>query len=135
MNPWHHAQSSAVRYGGEPEDYLELHQWFDESKVFLPDLRHRALRHHSEGIFLAERLFGPVIRNSAGRDVPTRLIGEQHVKEDLGRIPTVQDWLTQLVPVPWMLRAGVSPETATSIESSTSDSAEHVDAAIACASN
>jgi hypothetical protein len=25
--------------------------------------------------------------------VPVRYVGEQHVKEDLGRIPTAQDWL------------------------------------------
>jgi len=31
-----------------------------------------------------------------------RYIGEQHVKEDLGRIPTAQDWLSQIKPVRWM---------------------------------
>ncbi len=84
-----------------------LHQWFDEPKAFMPDVRHRALRHHAEGIFLAERIFGPVITNSQGRQVPTRFLGEQHVKEDLQRIPTVQDWLRCLTPEPWMLVAGM----------------------------
>lgn len=108
MNPYHHALSSARQYGGRWEDYLALHQWFDESKAFHPDFRHRALRHHAEGIFLAERIFGPTLINSAGRRVPTRFLGEQHVKEDLGRIPTVQDWLECLTPRPWMLKAGVT---------------------------
>ncbi len=31
-----------------------------------------------------------------------RYVGEQHVKEDLGRIPTVQDWLSQISPQRWM---------------------------------
>jgi hypothetical protein len=31
-----------------------------------------------------------------------RYIGEQHVKEDLGRIPTAQDWLSQIKPERWM---------------------------------
>lgn len=106
MNPFHHALSSAARYGGVAEDYLTLHQWFDESKAFFPDFRHRALRHHAEGIFLAERIFGVTLTNQAGRRIPVRFLGEQHVKEDLGRIPTVQDWLSCLKPEPWMLRAG-----------------------------
>jgi hypothetical protein len=29
-------------------------------------------------------------------------VGEQHVKEDLGRIPTAADWLTQITPQRWM---------------------------------
>lgn len=106
MNPLHHAHSSAARYGGQPADYLPVHQWFDESKALVADVRHRALRHHTEGIFLAERLFGPAIRNSSGREIPTRWLGEQHVKEDLRRIPTVQDWLEHLAIAPWMLRRG-----------------------------
>jgi hypothetical protein len=109
MNPFHHAESSARRYGGAAEDYLALHQWFDESKAFFPDVRHRALRHHAEGIFLAEKIFGPVLRTSTGRDVPSRFVGEQHVKEDLGWIPTVQDWLSCMSVQPWMLRVGARP--------------------------
>jgi len=31
-----------------------------------------------------------------------RYIGEQHVREDVGRIPTAQDWLSQIKPVRWM---------------------------------
>lgn len=106
MNPYHHALSSAAHFGGRAEDYLEVHAWFDESKLLHPDFRHRALRHHAEGIFLAERIFGVTIQNSNGRQIPTRSIGEQHVKEDLLRIPTVQDWLEHLAPAPWMTRCG-----------------------------
>ena len=101
-HPIKHAQNSARKFGGKPEDYLSIHHWFDESKAFFPDFRHRALRHHAEGIFLCERVFGIAITNSAGDTVPVRYIGEQHVKEDLGRIPTVQDWLVQIEPQRWM---------------------------------
>lgn len=76
--------------------------WFDESKAFLPDFRHRALRHHAEGIFSCERLFGVAITNSEGRQIPVRYIGEQHVREDFGRIPTAQDWFSQIKPERWM---------------------------------
>lgn len=106
MHPYHHAVSSARRWGGRPEDYQPIHDWFDESKAFLPDFRHRALRHHAEGIFLCERVFGTTVTNSDGRAVPVRWVGEQHVKEDLGRIPTACDWLRAIKPEPWMMRAG-----------------------------
>ncbi len=91
-HPIKHAESSARKFGGKAEDYLAIHNWFDESKAFLSDFRHRALRHHAEGIFLCEKVFGAAITNSEGKAVPVRYVGEQHVKEDLGRIPTAQDF-------------------------------------------
>ena len=81
-HPLTHAENSARKFRGKAEDYLAIHNWFDESKAFLADFRHRALRHHAEGIFMAERLFGIAIVNSDGNQVPVRYIGEQHVKED-----------------------------------------------------
>lgn len=101
-HPLKHAESSAKRFGGKPEDYLPIHDWFDETKAFLADFRHRALRHHAEGIFLCEKIFGVSITNSDGKEIPVRYIGEQHVKEDLGRIPTAQDWLTHIKLERWM---------------------------------
>ena len=79
-HPYHHALSSVKKWGGEPEDYQAIHDWFDETKAHFADFRHRALRHHSEGIFMAERQFGPTIKIATGRDVSVRLIGEQHVR-------------------------------------------------------
>src|SRR5580704_13461430 len=47
---YHHALSSARKWGGTAEDYLATHQWFDErSKLITADFRHRMLRHHAEG--------------------------------------------------------------------------------------
>lgn len=101
-HPLEHAVSSAKRFGGKGEDYIAIHRWFDESKAFFPDFRHRALRHHTERIFLAERIFGITLSNCGGLSVPVRYIGEQHVREDLGRIPTAQDWLMRIDPERWM---------------------------------
>lgn len=101
---YYHALSSVRKWGGEVSDYLRLHQWFDQSKAILADPRHRALRHHAEGIFLAETIYGETITNSAGRVVPVRLIGEQHVLEDLGTIPSFADWARLIEPRPWMMR-------------------------------
>jgi hypothetical protein len=79
----------------------------DQSKCIIADFRHRALRHHAEGIFLAETIFGRTITLSTGRVVPTRLIGEQHVQEDLGFIPSFADWVKVIRPEPWMGRSRV----------------------------
>lgn len=102
---YYHAESSARTFGGAAQDYLAIHNWFDATKESFCDFRHRALRHHAEGIFEAERIFGVTIRNSAGKCVPVRYIGEQHVLEDCGgRIPTLADWLSRIRPEPWMAR-------------------------------
>lgn len=103
-HPYHHAVSSVRKYGGTVEDYLPVHEWFDETKSLLADFRHRALRHHAQGIFECERVFGPTITNSTGRVVPVRWIAEQHVTEDQGVIPEAADWLRTIRPEPWMMR-------------------------------
>jgi hypothetical protein len=93
------------KWGGSVEDYLPLHSWFDASKEITADFRHRALRHHAEGIFMAETIFGPTIALSTGRVIPTRWVGEQHVREDLGFIPGFADWVRCIRPEAWMGRA------------------------------
>jgi hypothetical protein len=113
MHPLHHAESSARQWGGAPDDYLRVHEWFDASKAMMADLRHRALRHHAEGIFMCEQIFGVSLTNSAGREIPVRWIGEQHVREDLGWIPSMQDWFKHICPAKWMRRGGHLDEPAT----------------------
>ena len=107
MNPWFHSLSSVKKFGGQPEDYLLIHEWFDASKAHYADFRHRALRHHSAGIYECQEKFGPVIVNSDGRDVAVRAIGEQHVLEDCGFIPTVADWLSHISPQAWMTKVSL----------------------------
>ncbi|MCA3186910.1 MAG: hypothetical protein IOC96_15315 [Rhodobacter sp.] len=104
-HPYQHAISSQKKWGGTVEDYLEIHAWFDGSKAIIADFRHRALRHHAEGIFMAETIFGSTITLSSGRIIPTRWIGEQHVTEDLGFIPSFADWARAIQPLPWMGRS------------------------------
>lgn len=100
-----HAKSSAKLFGGKPEDYLDIHNWLDGTKEGFCDFRHRALRHHAQGLFELERVFGVTIINSEGKHVPVRYIGEAHVIEDCGRIPSLSDWLSCIRPEPWMARA------------------------------
>lgn len=129
-HPLVHAKSSARKFGGVPDDYVELHSWFDQTKVTMPDVRHRALLHNAFGIYLAEQQFGLaeenrilrqrlkdlgheqhglarvyITRPSDGKQVPIRPIAEQHVTEDCGYIPTVQTWLEKMPMELWMIRS------------------------------
>lgn len=112
-HPITHAESSVKYYGGIAANYLAIHDWFDQTKSHFPDNRHRALRHHTEGIFLAEVIFGHEIDltctscygsgylpgdmaspssrpcydcKATGKSgkAKTRYVGQQHVLEDFG---------------------------------------------------
>lgn len=109
--PYIHAVSSAKRYGGQPEDYIEIHNLMDSSKGTVADSRHRALTHTSWFLsVILERIFGVTFTNSDGKPVSVRDIGEQHVLEDFGGrfIPSVQDYFEGMEFQEWMLngRAG-----------------------------
>lgn len=103
MKPWCHAKNSAKKYGGQPLDYIDIHDFFDSSKATIADMRHRALLHSAFGIFVAERVFGHNHRNSDNVLVSVRDIGEDHVIEDIGFIPSVDKWLKNMTIQPWML--------------------------------
>lgn len=114
--PWIHAESSARKFGGKPEDYLPIHNLMDSSKATIADSRHRALTHNSWFIgTILELIFGTVFTNSDGRIVSVRDIGEQHVLEDNGNrfIPSAQDYLAEIEFKEWMLKgSGVPPSSA-----------------------
>lgn len=105
-HPYHHSISSQKKHGGRWQDYINIHNWFDETKAHFPDMRHRALRHHAEGIFWCEKEFGVVITNSEGKQIPVRTIAEQHLMEDIGFIPTIKDYLEQMNQAGWMYKPG-----------------------------
>lgn len=97
-HPYFHSISSVHRWGGCAEDYLPLHSWFDDSKQLVCDFRHRAIRHHTEGIAFAIRVFGETITNCDGCVVSTAALGERHVTEDLGMVPSAAAWFNKLDP-------------------------------------
>lgn len=109
-HPIKHAESSARKFGGVASDYVSIHQWMDESKIHLGDFRHRCLRHSTDGVFTAERIFGITIKNSSGADIPVRYIAEGHIKEDLGYVPSAFEWLSQIRPQRWMYGQPLSRE-------------------------
>jgi len=105
-HPNEHAKSPVKKWGGVPEDYLHIHEWFDATKAWIGHSAHRMFRHHSEGIFECEKVFGVSFVNSSGKTVYTRYVGEQHVKEDCyGKIPSAKEWIDNFnTPKEWMLR-------------------------------
>ena len=110
--PWVHAESSARKFGGKPEDYIELHNLLDSSKGTVADSRHRALTHTSWFLStILERIFGVTITNSEGNQVSVRDVGEQHVLEDFGGrfIPSAQDYLQEMEFKEWMLSGKGAP--------------------------
>lgn len=121
--PFIHSQSSAKRYGGKPEDYIEIHNLMDSSKAAIADQRHRSLLHNAWfiGEILERIKFSnscpptgdnrfPTIINSDGKHVSVRDVGEDHVTEDFhGFIPSVQDYLMEMNIQDWMCNGKGKP--------------------------
>lgn len=105
MNSFFHARSCARKWGGRPEDYQPIHDFIDSSKQVIGDVRHRALYHHTLGVYLCERIFGTTItvrRDHGAVEVPVRLIAERHVIEDLGWLPSPADYIGGMPIGAWM---------------------------------
>lgn len=102
MNSYYHAVIAAKKHGGMPEDYQPLYDFIDSSKASLGDVRHRAILHSTFGIFICEKVFGHTITNAEGKNIPTRILAEEHIMDDLGFIPTVEHWLGELPIRKWM---------------------------------
>jgi hypothetical protein len=110
--PWIHAVSSAKKFGGKPEDYIEIHNLLDSSKGTIADSRHRALTHNAWFLStILERIFGVTLENSDGMKVSVRDIGEQHVLEDyrMRFIPSAQDYLQEMEVKEWMVAGRGEP--------------------------
>ena len=103
-----HCKSSVRKWGGQLSDYQPIHDWFDETKAWIGHSKHRMFRHHSEGIFECEKVFGNLFINSDGKTVYTRYVGEQHVKEDCNNyIPTAKEWVDMISsgkPKEWAIK-------------------------------
>lgn len=102
MSPSDHAISSASLYGGNMQDYLAIHAFLDSTKLHFFGPNHRVILHNTFGIELCERIFGYVIINSDNQPISVRSIAAQHIKEDLGFIPTLTDLLNQLKVPGWI---------------------------------
>ena len=104
--PYNHAKSSAKKFGGVWEDYIEIHELMDSSKAAIADNRHRVLTHNSWFIsYILPKIFGETFkRESDNQVVSTRDVAEQHILEDyrMKFIPTPQDFIEHMEYTLWM---------------------------------
>lgn len=98
-----HSESSARKFGGVADDYVGIHKFLDQSKLYLADWRHRALLHSTFGVALCEQFFGDLYRRSSDAvPVCVRTVAEQHLIEDMGAILTPGEFLREMPIRPWM---------------------------------
>ncbi len=105
MNPLYHSKSSVKRWGGKVEDYIQIHELLDSPKTTMNNNTSRMLTHNIWFCYhIIPKIFGYNITNSDGRSVDTVDIAMLHVSEDfrMQGIPTVQDYLENMVVQPWM---------------------------------
>lgn len=102
MKPFLHARSSVRKFGGQPSDYIAIHEKMDSSKSAHATMKHRLVFHSAFGVYLIADIFGSSLVNSDNHEVSVRDIAELHVIEDLGKIPSLDDWLEGLPLQSWM---------------------------------
>lgn len=102
MKPFIHASQDVKLFGGELEDYMDIHEFIDSSYHVMPDIRHRAMLHNQFGLMMVERLFGQYRVNSAGKKYSPRAVAENHILADVGFIPTAEHYLKNMSIQPWM---------------------------------
>lgn len=108
--PHQHAESSAKKFGGKLQDYLEIHALLDSSKIAFADNRHRALTHNSWFVnHILPKIFGDTLTNSDGKLISVIAIAEQHLLEDFNYhfIPTAQDYLSLMEKPSWLHGQGL----------------------------
>ncbi len=108
MNPVIHAQNSAKRWGGKPEEYLDIHTTLDDIKAVFNDNRARAITHNIWFCnYIIPKIYGHLCKNSDGRSYSPAEVAQFHVLEDFRMkfIPTVQDYLQNMTLEPWMNNA------------------------------
>ena len=127
--PYIHALSSAKRFGGDANDYIEIHNLMDSSKSTIADSRHRALTHNAWFVgTILEKIFGVTITNSDGKKISVRDVGEQHVLEDYSMrfIPSAQDFL-QCIPIEeWMNTGKGNPPSFAVIAKQQKSTTKHI---------
>jgi len=102
MKPFLHSRIHVKKYGGKAEDYADIDDFIDSSKAAMPDIRHRAILHSAFGCFIVEQVFGRTRLNSDGKEYSPRDVAEDHILQDLGFIPTMEQYLLNMTIQPWM---------------------------------
>ena len=90
MKAFLHGKIHAKKYGGTPDDYADIDDFIDSSKQAVADVRHRAILHSAFGCYIVEQMFGRTRRNSDGKEYSPRDVAEDHILQDLGFIPSME---------------------------------------------
>jgi len=91
MQPHVHARASARSGGRDWREDLAIHEFIDVAKHACPDLRHRTVLHNGD--------LGPELAARAFPDLPhARDVALQHVRQDLGRVPSLAEWMEHCDP-------------------------------------
>jgi hypothetical protein len=86
-HPYHHSLSSTKPLKLNWQEHFALHDWLDSSKAMFSDARHRALFHHTAGVYLSKKVF---------KTLPNaQKIARDHILEDLGFLPNLSNWLKE----------------------------------------
>ncbi len=96
MNSIKHAQISARRRGGQPSDYIAIHQFIDNTKNLCSDNRHRIFHTMWAVNEIVLPMFGHVLVNSDGAEVDIKDVCEKdHLLVDFRHrfIPTIGDFV------------------------------------------
>ena len=102
MKSYLHSRVHAKKWGGVPDDYVDIDDFIDSSKQAVADVRHRAILHSAFGCFIVEQVFGRTRVNSAGKTYSPRDIAEAHIIQDLGFIPSMEKYLNCMTIESWM---------------------------------
>lgn len=91
MQPYAHARATSSKSGRSWEDDLPIHEFMDLAKHACPDLRHRLILHNAD--------LGPELAALAFPHRPeARSVALMHVRQDLGCLPHLADWLARCEP-------------------------------------
>lgn len=96
MNSIKHAKISARRRGGQPSDYIEIHQFIDNTKNLCSDNRHRIFHTMWAVNEIVLPIFGHTLINSDGVEIDIKdLCEKDHLLVDFRHrfIPTIGDFV------------------------------------------
>lgn len=96
-------QHSAEVFGGVWRDYQPLHQFLDWPHEHLSDGRYRRILHNGWGVALLAEAFGEAYQRASDDEaLATRLLAEEHIHFELGRVPTLEECLEGIAIQRWM---------------------------------
>lgn len=103
MEIFHHASLSQKRWGGQINDYIEIHRLIDSTKVLCSDNRHRIFHTLWAVKEIVIPVFGEVFTNNDGHSVDVKALCEKdHLLVDYHHrfIPTLSDFVNAIDEIP-----------------------------------